>query len=169
MSAWVVYNKQYIVCWHWTFSSVYRHQNVKRRTQHNLIIAATCKYETAHCCWCADELFICTGDLCCVVCTGFVAFCLWQLCKFVYWWLVAHPAVRVTCMYGFMYVCKNVSNTVVLSICSAFFFCYINIQMLLGVTHHILCYHTLYIRHSLLQCYVCTIYYTQILTLRLPD
>ena len=78
------------------FSSVYRHQNVTRSTRHNLITTATCKYQTAHSCWCADELFICTGDLWCVVCTGFVVFCLWQLCKFVYWWLVAHPAVCVT-------------------------------------------------------------------------
>jgi hypothetical protein len=34
------------------------------------------QYQTAHCCWCADELFICRGDLFCVVCAGFVVFCL---------------------------------------------------------------------------------------------
>jgi hypothetical protein len=29
----------------------------------NLSTAATSKYQTAHCCLCADEMFICKGDL----------------------------------------------------------------------------------------------------------
>jgi len=36
-------------------------------TTQNLIIAATYKYQTAHCCVRADELFKCKGDLCFVV------------------------------------------------------------------------------------------------------
>ena len=37
-----------------------------------------------------------------------MVFCLWQLCEFVYWWLVPHPAVFVICLYVCMYVCVYV-------------------------------------------------------------
>jgi len=44
-------------------SAVYHHQIVTGNAMQNLSRAATAKYQTAHCCLCADELFICKGDL----------------------------------------------------------------------------------------------------------
>jgi hypothetical protein len=50
------------------------------------------------------------GLLCC---TGFVVFCLGQLWQFVYWWLVVHPAVCVTCRYvEYMCLCVCVWESV---------------------------------------------------------